>query len=39
MAIVQNIVTTALRGSIELASAPGSGTAVTLRFPRELYDS
>ena len=38
MAIVHNIVTTALKGSIELASEPGSGTTVTLRFPRKLSD-
>jgi signal transduction histidine kinase len=38
MAIVQNIVTTALKGQIELASAPGSGTKVTLRFPRTIAD-
>jgi len=38
MAIVQNIVTTALKGQIELASTPGSGTKVTLRFPRTIAD-
>jgi signal transduction histidine kinase len=38
MAIVQNIVTTALKGQIELASTPGAGTKVTLRFPRTIAD-
>ena len=38
MAIVQNIVTTALKGQIELASTPGSGTKLTLRFPRTIAD-
>jgi len=38
MAIVQNIVTTALKGQIELASTPGFGTKVTLRFPRTIPD-
>jgi signal transduction histidine kinase len=38
MAIVQNIDTTALKGQIERASAPGSGTKVTLRFPRTIAD-
>jgi chemotaxis protein histidine kinase CheA len=27
-----------LKGQIELASAPGSGTKVTLRFPRTIAD-
>jgi signal transduction histidine kinase len=38
MAIVHNIVTTALKGSIELASELGLGTTVTLRLPRKLSD-
>lgn len=38
MAIVQNIVTTALKGQIEVASTPGTGTKVTLRFPRTIPD-
>ena len=38
MAIVHNIVTTALKGSIELTSVPGSGTTVTLQFPRKISD-
>jgi signal transduction histidine kinase len=31
-------ITTALKGQIELASTPGSGTKVTLRFPRTIAD-
>jgi signal transduction histidine kinase len=38
MAIVQNIVTTALKGQIELASVPASGTTATLRIPRAISD-
>ena len=38
MAIVHNIVTAALKGSIELTSVPGSGTTVTLQFPRKISD-
>jgi signal transduction histidine kinase len=38
MAIVQNIVTTALKGQIEVASTLGTGTKVTLRFPRTISD-
>lgn len=38
MAIVHNIMTDALEGSIELKSELGLGTTVTLRFPRELSD-
>lgn len=38
MAIVYNIVTTALKGSIELTSVSGSGTTVTLQFPRKISD-
>jgi signal transduction histidine kinase len=38
MAIVHNIVTTALKGSIGLESKLGSGTTVTLRAPRKVPD-
>jgi hypothetical protein len=38
MAIFQNIVTTAFKGQTELASTPGSGTKVMLRFPRTIAD-
>ncbi len=38
MAIVHNIVTTALKGSIDLRSASGEGTAVTLRVPQKIGD-
>jgi len=38
MAIVHNIVTTALKGAIELESKLGSGTTVTLRLPRKVPD-
>jgi signal transduction histidine kinase len=38
MAIVHNIVTMALKGSIDLQSAPGGGTTVTLRIPRQIPD-
>jgi signal transduction histidine kinase len=39
MAIVHNIVTTALKGSIELESRLGSGTTVMLSLPRKLSDT
>ena len=39
MAIVHNIVTDALKGSIKLTSELGSGTTVALRFPRQLSDT
>jgi two-component system NtrC family sensor kinase len=38
MAIVQNIVTNALKGQIELASMSGTGTKVTLRLPQTIPD-
>ena len=38
MAIVHNIVTSALKGSIRLESAPGEGTAVHVTFPRSIPD-
>lgn len=36
MAIVHNIVTSALRGSISIESTPGEGTSVWIRFPQRL---
>lgn len=36
LSIVQSIVRDELRGSIECESAPGKGTAFTIRFPRSL---
>jgi signal transduction histidine kinase len=34
MAIVHNLVTSALHGTLHIASQPGAGTTVTLRFPQ-----
>lgn len=38
MAIVQTLVTTALKGSIQVASEPGKGTEITVTFPRRIPD-
>lgn len=38
MAIVHNLVTTALKGSIQVESAPGKGTEMTIFFPRNIPD-
>jgi signal transduction histidine kinase len=38
MAIVHNIVTMALKGSIAVQSGPGEGTTVTLRIPQQIPD-
>jgi signal transduction histidine kinase len=38
MAIVHNLVTTALKGSIQVESAPGKGTEITVTFPRIIPD-
>jgi signal transduction histidine kinase len=38
MAIVHNLVTSALKGQIELASEPGGGTAVTMAIPKRIPD-
>ena len=39
MAIVHNLVTAALRGSIEVESEPGRATTVTVTVPREVPDA
>jgi signal transduction histidine kinase len=36
MAIVYNLVTSALGGTIDVASREGAGTAVTLVFPKRV---
>lgn len=38
MAIVHNLVTTALKGSIQIESEPGKGTEITITFPRHIPD-
>jgi signal transduction histidine kinase len=38
LSIVHTIVTSALKGSIELASEPGRGTEICVRFPRTIAD-
>jgi signal transduction histidine kinase len=38
MAIVHNLVTTALKGSIQVESEPGKGTEMTVIFPRRIPD-
>ena len=38
MAIVHNLVTTALQGTIEIQSELGQGTAVIVTFPRAIAD-
>jgi signal transduction histidine kinase len=38
MAIVHNLVTTALKGSIQVESEPGKGTEITVSFPRSIPD-
>jgi len=38
MAIVHNLVTIALKGSIQVASEPGKGTEITIIFPRRIPD-
>ncbi len=38
MAIVHNLVTTALKGSIQIESEPGKGTEITVTFPRQIPD-
>jgi len=38
MAIVQNIVTSALKGTIHIDSAPGKGTSVVVAFPQIIPD-
>jgi len=38
LAIVQNIVVDGLKGKVEIASTPGSGTTVTVRLPRVVPD-
>ena len=38
MAIVHTLVTTALKGSIQIESEPGKGTEVTVTFPRRIPD-
>lgn len=38
MAIVHNLVTTALKGSIQIESEPGKGTEITFVFPRSIPD-
>jgi signal transduction histidine kinase len=38
MAIVHNLVTTALKGSIQVQSEPGKGTEMTVIFPRRILD-
>ena len=38
MAIVHNLVTTALKGSIQIESEPGKGTEITVTFPRVIPD-
>lgn len=39
MAIVHNLVTTALHGTIAIDSAPGKGTTLTLTLPREVPEN
>lgn len=36
MAIVHNLVTTAMKGSIQVESEPGKGTTMTIIFPRQI---
>lgn len=38
MAIVHNLVTTALKGTIQIESEPGKGTEITVTFPRKIPD-
>jgi signal transduction histidine kinase len=38
MAIVHNLVTTALKGSIDIRSKPGKGTTITVSIPRAIPD-
>ena len=38
MAIVHNLVTTALKGAIQIESEPGKGTEITVTFPRRIPD-
>jgi signal transduction histidine kinase len=38
LAIVQNIVVDGLKGKVEIASTPGTGTTVTVRLPRVVPD-
>ena len=38
MAIVHNLVTSALKGSIELTSEPRRGTVITITFPKHIPD-
>jgi signal transduction histidine kinase len=38
MAIVHNLVTSALKGRVELTSEPGRGTAVAMTFPKRIPD-
>jgi signal transduction histidine kinase len=39
MAIVHNLVTSALHGTLHIASQPGAGTTVTIRFPQVIPET